>query len=212
MRLEIVGSGLGRTGTKSLQSALDRLGFGPCHHMFEVLSNPETMPLWIAAGTGRPDWNAIFEGYNSAVDYPTAAYWKELADFYPASKVIHTVRDPEDWFESTQATIFRTGGHADTAMATDSVQGEFFRSFVKPPLRDHLHDRDFLIDYFLRHTEAVKAAISPDQLLVYEVGDGWEPLCEFLGVPVPSDPFPSQNNRAEFIARATSLQEQARSR
>lgn len=201
MALEVIGSGLGRTGTKSLQTALVRLGFGPCHHMVEVFGHPETMPLWIAAGNGNPDWPAIFAGYRSAVDYPTAAYWRELAAFYPAAKVIHTVRDPEAWFESTQATIFRAGGVADAAMAADEVRGQFFRSFIKPPLRDHLHDRAFLLDYFERHTQAVKAAIPADRLLVYEVSDGWQPLCDFLGVPVPEGSAPQENTRAEFIAR-----------
>jgi hypothetical protein len=204
MALKVIGSGLGRTGTKSLHAALNMLGFGPCHHMFEVFQNRDTMPLWIEAGNGRADWDAIFDGYASAVDYPTAAYWRELADRYPEAKVIHTLRDPGEWFESTQATIFRPDGNAAAAMKSDEVIGEFFRSFIKPPLADHLHDREWLIDYFRRHTDEVKAAIPPDRLLVYEVGEGWDPLCRFLGVPVPGEPFPSQNSRAEFIARVAS--------
>jgi hypothetical protein len=201
MALEVIGSGLGRTGTKSLQTALAQLGFGPCHHMVEIFAHPETMPLWIAAGEGRPDWDTIFSGYRSAVDYPSAAYWRELAAFYPDAKVIHTVRDPEAWFESTQATIFRV---VDEAMAGDDLRGAFFRSFVKPPLRDHLHDQAFLVEYFNRHTDAVKAAIPADRLLVYEISDGWQPLCDFLGVPVPDESPPQENTRAEFIARVNS--------
>jgi hypothetical protein len=204
MVLQVIGSGLGRTGTKSLHEALTMLGFGPCHHMFEVFEHRETMPLWIEAGKGRADWDSIFEGYCSTVDYPSAAYWRELAARYPDAKVIHTLRDPDEWFESTQATIFRPDGNAATALKSDDVTGEFFRSFVKPPLLDHLNDRDWLIDYFKLHTEEVKAAIPPERLLVYEVSEGWEPLCRFLGVPVPAEPFPSQNSRAEFIARVAS--------
>ena len=204
MALEVIGSGLGRTGTKSLQTALARLGFGPCHHMVEVFAHPETMPLWIAAGAGKPDWDAIFADYRSAVDYPSAAYWGELAAHYPDAKVIHTVRDPEAWFESTQATIFRV---AEGAMAQNDVRGAFFRSFMKPPLLDHLHDRAFLLDFFERHTEAVKAAIPAERLLVYEVSEGWQPLCDFLGVPVPDDAAPMENTRAEFIARVSAAQQ-----
>jgi hypothetical protein len=194
--LEVIGSGLGRTGTKSLQSALNILGVGPCHHMVEVLGHPETMALWIEAGAGRPDWEAIFTGYRSVVDYPGARYWREIAAHYPAAKVIHSVRDPDKWFESTQATIFS----ADSPANRPGPFRDFFESFGGEII-PHLHDRSFMTDYFRRHTEEVKRSIPPERLLVYEVGEGWAPLCEFLNLPVPDAPFPSENSRAEFIAR-----------
>ena len=196
MALKIVGSGLGRTGTKSLQSAINILGLGPCHHMAEVFAHPESMALWVEAGAGRPDWDAIFADYAAMVDYPGAHYWRQLADYYPDAKVLHSVRDPDKWFESTQATIFTPDG-----MATrPGPQSAFFASFMVE-FRQHMHDRAFMTDYFRRHTEAVKKAIAPERLLVYEVGQGWEPLCAFFGVPVPATPFPAENSRAEFIAR-----------
>lgn len=200
MSLEVIGSGLGRTGTKSLQSALDLLGFGPCYHMVEVFAHPDSMPLWIAAGEGRADWDAIFAGYRSAVDYPAAAYWQSLASYYPRAKIVHTVRDPASWFESTQMTIFRADGVAQKAIGEGTKIGEFFASFTRD-LQGRLNDRAFLIDYFRHDTEAVKAAIPADRLLVYDVKSGWEPLCDFLGVEVPDLPFPNENSRAEFIAR-----------
>lgn len=196
MALKVVGSGLGRTGTKSLHAALNRLGLGPCHHMVEVFARPQSVPLWIEAGAGRPDWDAIFADFGSAVDYPSAAFWRELADYYPDAKVIHTERDPDEWFESTQATIF-------APQSVEAATGEFrafFDSFLGP-LRAHLHDRAYMTDYFRRHTEEVKAAIAPERLLIYEAGQGWGPLCAFLGVPVRDEPYPSENSRAEFIAR-----------
>ena len=107
MVLKVVGSGLGRTGTKSMQTALNMLGFGPCHHMVEVLfMHPESIALWVEAAEGRPNWDLIFNDYRSMVDYPGAAYWRQIADHYPDAKVLHTVRDPDEWFESTQATTF----------------------------------------------------------------------------------------------------------
>ena len=203
MALEVIGSGLGRTGTKSLQSALDMLGFGPCYHMIEVFKDRKrNAQLWIDAGSGNADWEAIFDGYRSSVDYPGAAYWRELAARYPAAKVIHTVRDPEAWFESTQATIFRPDGAAMGAIAQGGTMAGFFMSFTRP-FHGRFHDREFLIDYFHRHTEQVKASIPPDRLLVYQVGEGWAPLCDFLGVPVPEQPYPLENTRADFIARQT---------
>jgi hypothetical protein len=206
MTLEVIGSGLGRTGTKSLQSALNMLGLGPCYHMVEVFQDKERkMPQWIAASRGNADWDAVFEGYRSSVDYPGAAYWRELADYYPHAKVIHTVRDPEAWVESTQATIFRPDGVAMRAFADGGMMADFFKSFTRD-LTGHLHDREWLADCFRRHTDAVKAAISPDRLLIYEAGQGWEPLCEFLGLPVPEEPYPLENTRAEFIARRAAIE------
>jgi hypothetical protein len=203
MTLKVVGSGLGRTGTKSMQTALNMLGFGPCHHMVEVFRHPETMQLWVDAAEGRPDWDLIFKDYRSMVDYPGAAHWRALAAHYPEAKVLHTVRDPDKWFDSTQATIFAPRSHAQAAQ--EGVQGAFFASFMGP-MREHIADRAFMTDYFRCHTEEVKAAIAPERLLVYEVGEGWERLCAFLGVPVPSEPYPSENSREEFQARTRAAQ------
>ena len=196
MALKIVGSGLGRTGTKSLQSALNILGVGPCHHMVEVFAHPESAKLWVEAAAGRPDWDAIFAGYHSMVDYPGAHYWRQLAAHYPNAKVLHSVRDPDRWFESTQATIFAP----DSPAFRPGPLSDFFASFTGDFFA-HIHDRAFMTDYFRRHTEEVVRTIPPERLLVYEVGQGWEPLCKFLGVPVPATPFPSENSRAEFIGR-----------
>ena len=199
--LKVVGSGLGRTGTKSLHTALNTLGFGPCHHMVEVFAHPETVPLWIEAGAGRPDWDKVCEGYGSMVDYPGAHYWRELAAFYPDAKLLHSVRGPDDWFDSTQATIFAPG----TATTSDGPLSAFFDSFIGD-IRHRLHDRAFMVDHFHRHTEAVRRAIPPERLLVYEVGQGWGPLCGFLGVPIPVTPYPSENSRADFISRVSGAQ------
>jgi hypothetical protein len=198
MALKVIGSGLGRTGTFSTKLALEQLGFGPCHHMVEVFMHPESVPLWLAAGEGRPDWDAIFAGYQSMVDHPGCAYWRELMDFYPDAKVLHTVRDPEKWFESTQATIFnpdRPDPPAGTPMGT------FFGQLAAWYGGDR-HDRTFMLDFFRRHTEAVVAGVPKERLLVFDVAEGWEPLCAFLGVPVPETPYPRENTTAQFQARS----------
>jgi hypothetical protein len=167
-----------------------------------VFPRPESVPLWIEAGAGRPNWEALFAEFNAAVDYPSAAFWRELAEYYPNAKVIHTVRDPDKWFDSTQATIFNPNGPMAMVMQQDeaSLMASFFRSFTKPFI-SHIHDRAFMTDFFKRHSESVLATIAPERLLVYEAGQGWEPLCAFLGVPVPDAPYPSENTTADFQAR-----------
>lgn len=201
MALKVVGSGLGRTGTKSLQTALNMLGFGPCHHMVEVFMHPESVPLWVEAGAGRADWDKIFAGYGAMVDYPGAFYWRELAAHYPDAKVLHTERDPDQWFDSTQSTIFAPGSPTS---ATEGPMGAFFGSFLRG-IREHLHDREFMTAHFRRHNEEVRRTIPPERLLIYEVGQGWPPLCKFLGVPIPDAPYPSENSRAEFMARVAAM-------
>ena len=151
--------------------------------------HPESMALWVDAGEGRPDWDLIFKDYQSMVDYPGAAYWRQIADHYPDAKVLHTVRDPDKWFESTQATIFSPMNRASTTGSSDDMRARFFASFMGP-MREHLDDRAWMTDHFRRHTEEVKAAIAPERLLIYEVGEGWDRLCAFLGVPVPDEPYP----------------------
>lgn len=195
MTLDIIGVGLGRTGTKSMQSALARLGFGPCHHMVEVISKPETVPMWVAAAKGAGNWDQLFQGYRSTVDWPSVKYWRELVAYYPRAKVLYTTRDPEAWFASTQATIF-SPFNLERANAGGPFQ-EFF-ALLFGELRPHLADRDFMIDFFLRHDAEVRATIPKERLLVYEVGSGWAPLCGFLGVPTPDAPFPSENSRVDF--------------
>ena len=204
MALKIVGSGLGRTGTKSMQTALAVLGFGPCHHMVEVFMHPESMALWVDAAEGRPNWDLIFKDYQSAVDYPTAAHWRQIADHYPDANVLHTVRDPDKWFDSTQATIFSPANRGATVGSDDDMRSRFFGSFMGP-LRERLDDRAWMTDYFRRHTEEVKATVAPERLLIYEVGEGWDRLCAFLGVPVPDDPYPSENSREDFVARSRAM-------
>jgi len=198
MALEIVGTGLGRTGTKSMQSALNKLGFGPCHHMVEVWAHPETIPHWIATAKGAQNWDVLFDGYRSMVDWPGVTYWRELVAYYPDAKVLHTTRDPEQWFESTQSTIFNKA-NLERIIKPGPVS-EFFVGLF-PELYPHMNDRAWLLDFYRRHEAEVLATVPRERLLVYQVGSGWDPLCEWLGVPVPAEPYPSENSRASFAQR-----------
>jgi hypothetical protein len=201
MPLDLIGAGLGRTGTLSLKLALEQIGFGPCYHMVEVFADPARPQDWIKAADGELEWETVFEGYVATVDYPGCVFWRELAKRYPAAKVILTVRDPSEWFESTQSTIF-SKRNVDRLAA--SPISRFFDKTVKRDYGDRLHDREFMIDQFQRHTAAVEREIPKERLLVYEVSQGWEPLCAFLGVPVPTTAFPRANTREDFAARSVS--------
>jgi len=197
MTLKVIGAGYGRTGTMSMKLALEQLGFGPCYHMVEVFRNPASIGLWEAAADGKPDWAQIFAGYSSTVDWPSATFYKELADAYPEAKVILTLRDPEAWYRSTQATIF-------AREFPPNSEEPFLRMVSKCVGRlfdQRMHDKETLISVYNRHNETVQKVIPAERLLVYDVAEGWAPLCGFLGVPVPDSPMPKVNTTEEFQAR-----------
>lgn len=211
--LKIIGAGFGRTGTLSLKVALEELGFGPCYHMTELFGRPGDIVYWEAAVRGDPvDWKALFQEYRATVDWPGCAFYEDLMKVYPDAKVLLTVRDPESWYESVSSTIYQVSHRSRGPLV-----GLFFatmRMFMPGGLRvvrminaliwqgtfgDHFEDRARAIAIFNAHIEEVKQRVAPDKLLVYNVKEGWEPLCRFLGVEVPVDqPFPHVNDRVSF--------------
>lgn len=197
--MKIIGTGVGRTGTFSLRLAIDALGFGPCHHMEVVVRNMDPqVNLWTKALEGKPDWAAIYKGHSSAVDWPTAAFYKELYKAFPTAKFILGTRDPENWADSFGSTIYKLMAGID--QAPEHMQ-EWLQMCLKVTTKCGFPlglDRDQLIKGFIAHNDAVKQAIPAEQLLVYSVKDGWEPLCQFLGVSIPNEAFPRTNNREEF--------------
>ena len=200
----------------SLMRALETLGFGPCYHMFAIIERPDRVRQWLAVAEGgseaRPDWDEIFAGFQSAVDWPVSAYWRELAEYYPEAKIILTVRDPGRWYDSAAATIFSfrlrveryPGKAVGKAMALANPD---FAAFLQMAeiiiwqgiLGGRFADRAYAIEVFERHVEEVRRRIPADRLLVFNVAEGWEPLCAFLGVPVPGEPFPNVNDTEEFL-------------
>ena len=204
MSLKIIGAGFGRTGTYSLKLALDMLGFGPCHHMYEIRKNLSLLPDWSAVASGSiPDWDKMFAGFNTQVDWPGAAYWKELAQHFPMAKVILTTRDPDEWFDSMQKTIAPfvavRGAHKDSFQ--NDIGELVYETAVKPIFDNRLDDRNFCTERFLSHIVEVKSTIAPERLLEFDIRDGWSPLCDFLGVKSPTTEFPVSNSSAEFNSR-----------
>ncbi|GHF17681.1 sulfotransferase family protein [Kordiimonas sediminis] len=203
MTLKIIGAGFGRTGTMSMKLALEQLGFGPCHHMEEVLQNREKhLPLWHDAAFGKPvDWNKAYAGYRSAVDWPTAAYWPTLADHFPDAKILLTTRSAESWVKSIKATIFQTlENPPPNPDPYDIMFGAMIEKMIKETtFGGDITNDDHLMQVFNANVAAVQASFPGDRLLVYTIGDGWEPLCAWLGVPVPDTPYPRTNNKEEFF-------------
>jgi hypothetical protein len=205
MALSVIGSGFGRTGTRSLKDALDQLGFGPCHHMEEVFPNPRQVDSWCAVARNEPvDWDDVFAGYGAQIDWPGAHVWRELAAAYPDARVIHSVRPAEAWWNSFSGTIGKflaiyrdlpmpphvaaMGAAVDTIVGEQTFDGRF-------------SDKDHALAAYARREADVRAAIPPERLLVFDVAQGWEPLCAFLDVAVPATPFPRTNSRDDFWAK-----------
>lgn len=210
--LQVIGAGFGRTGTTSLCAALDALGLGPCYHMRDVMAQPRRIRQWLRIGQGAvPDWDEVFTGYRSAVDWPATAYWRELAAAYPDAKLVLTVRDPQAWYDSARRTIFQQvidppRGVRTAAFRLLATLSPNLRAYLKmihttilqPVFNGRIADREYAIGVFERHIEQVRAGIPAQRLLIYRVADGWEPLCEFLDLPVPDVPFPHDNTAESF--------------
>lgn len=204
MTLQIIGAGFGRTGTKSLKVALEELGFGKCYHMEEVMKNPARLKQWteIMEG-GEADWDAIFNGYQSGVDWPVSAYYKELMVANPGAKVILTVRDPERWYASFASTLYQVNKRFSIYFRFIPTLDRFFKGLKKIVwdgiFQNRLDDQAHMIEVFKNHIEEVKRTVPKERLLIFEATQGWEPLCAFLGVPVPTDkPFPHVNDAARL--------------
>lgn len=202
MSLRVIGSGFGRTGTRSLKAALEGLGFGPCHHMEEVFNHPETVPLWQRIVEGDHSGLAeVYKGYGAQVDWPGAHVWRAALDAFPEAKVVHSTRPPESWWRSYERTIMKLA--------------RVYREMPLPPhilammdtmapvlsaqtFGGHPEDHDTCIAALLHREAEVRATVPAKRLLVYDVAEGWEPLCAFLEVPVPDRPFPHLNQKGDF--------------
>lgn len=211
MALQVIGAGFGRTGTLSLKAALETLGFGPCYHMVELLAQPERVRHWEAAERGRPvEWDALFRGYRAAVDFPAYRQYRVLAEHYPRAKVILTVRDPEAWYRSVLSTTYRASP-PPLRTALFALKLPFSprlrrllralnlaRGIWRKDFGGRFGYKDEALKAYRAHLEEVQRTIPAERLLVYDVREGWGPLCSFLEVPVPDVPFPHLNDRASF--------------
>ncbi|HEX6468784.1 MAG TPA: sulfotransferase [Streptosporangiaceae bacterium] len=201
--MRIIGAGFGRTGTLSTKAALEALGFGPCYHMLTAFENPDHLRTWdIARRGGKVDWAGIFAGFGATMDWPACDFWEVLAQEYPDAKIILTTRDPESWYESFRETLAPLWHRADSTDPPAPELADYLklvRHIALDTFGGRLDDRTHVISVFEKHNSRVRSAAPSDRLLVFDVRDGWRPLCEFLGVPVPANAeFPRLNDRTSF--------------
>jgi len=194
--MKVIGAGFPRTGTSSMQAALKTLGY-PCYHMKEVPRERGHLDAWHEFMTGQApmDWHALFRKFEATVDTPGCLYYKELMEAFPNAKVVLTVRDPDRWYRSF-TTLYRTLNRFRPVARVIPKLGKFLRladvMFAK--MFGGSLDRDNCIRVFTEHNEAVQRYVPPERLLVFQVTEGWEPLCQFLGCAVPEGvSFPHLN-------------------
>ena len=218
--MKVIGAGFGRTGTTSLKAALQELGFGPAYSLTEVFENPQHVEVWEAARRGeKVHWQRFLAGYEVAVDWPACSFYEELMEAFPEAKVILTVRDPEPWYASMQSTIYQlrkvTQGPRPVRAAFN-LAGRFAPGATGTArLADHLvwedtfdgrfEDKSYAIEVFERSNGAVRRRVSSGRLLVFDVREGWGPLCDFLGVEEPGMHFPHLNETKEMQHRLLGL-------
>lgn len=193
--LKIIGTGFGRTGTDSMREALNILGFGPCHHMRELMRNEEHKLAWRRLATGEEtDFETVLRDYGSCVDWPSAYYWPHLVRAYPDAKVLLTWRSAESWWTSFENTILKAMQNStETEETAPGSSLLTLRAFGGRPLT-----RENCIAMYEANVTRVQAEVPAHRLLVHKLGDGWEPLCQFLGVAVPDEPYPRSNSTSQF--------------
>ena len=214
MAIRLIGAGMPRTGTLTQKEALEILGFAPCYHWVNILADLDEVAVWQRAMDGEPVWDEVFATAQATVDWPGGHFWRPLMDVYPDAKVLLSVREPESWERSFRETIWDMG-HGDNLLHLLSSA----RTHVDPAWKRYValvermfwspdgcfaqgHETpELLIEGFERHNEEVKRTVPPERLLVWQVSEGWEPLCEFLEVEVPAEPLPHVNDRETFLGR-----------
>lgn len=218
--MKVIGAGFGRTGTTSLKAALEELGLGPAYSLTEVFENPEHVRFWESARRGEEvDWRGFLKGYEVAVDWPACAFYEELMEEFPEASVALTLRDPEPWYESMRATIYQlrklTNGPLTVRWAF-TLAGMFApgpagvarladRLVWEDTFDGRFEDKNYAMEVFEANNEEVRHRVPPERLLVLDVREGWEPLCEFLGVEAPDKSFPRLNEAVEMRRRLLGL-------
>ena len=216
MSLKVIGVGFGRTGTHSLKLALEQLGFSKCYHMEDLIVDaPYNVDHWQKAKDGEDvDWDSFFQDYRAACDFPAIVHYERYLELYPEAKFILTMRDPEKWYKSFGDTIIKQSKPSVGQIMALSFRMiysklarqrlkvfKFSGEYLKEWFPNGFEDKAAAIQFFEEWNQKVKDTIPADKLLICEIKEGWQPICDFLGVPVPQTEFPRSNSTAEFNSR-----------
>ena len=211
--MKVIGAGFGRMGTMSIKAALEQIGYGPCLHMIDIIRDPSLLPPWKERAEGNQiDWASALEGWESTIDWPACKFWREHHETWPDLPVILNNRDKDAWYKSMLNSI-----HEAKEMA---MRGELKPSDpdTPPPSPEVMmmingivwstfdgrfaDDKEYAFQKLDEHYAAVRDTVPKDQILEFDATtDGWEPLCSFLGVDVPDEPFPHLNDTKTFRAQ-----------
>ena len=167
--------------------------------MVEVFEHAEHIPVWHRAVEGDlPDWDDLFAGYRAAVDWPVAAFWREISDAHPDAPVLLSTRDADGWWKSANDTIFTISGRGVPEEEPFASQVRMAVAMLDQRFTPGWRDEAPAKAAFERHNDEVRAAVPRDRLVEWQPGDGWEPLCSTLDVAVPDEPFPHVNTTSDF--------------
>jgi Sulfotransferase domain len=215
--MKLIGAGLPRTATSTQKVVMDILGLTPCYHMQNVFADLDEAARWQAALTDAAVLQEIVDPFESTIDWPGSYHYRTLAELYPDAKVLLSVRTGESWARSMQETIWGMlfgGGLLDHITAAHTDVDPKYRVFIELCREMWLHGgiegglipngsaatAEQLAAAHDRYNDQVIATIPAERLLVWKPADGWEPLCEFLEVPVPAEPIPHVNDTEAFKA------------
>lgn len=200
--LRVVGAGVGRTGTNSLKLALETLLEGRCYHMFELMVQREDWPAWESALRGEAvDWQALLHGYVATVDWPACAFWRQISAANPDALVLLSARDPAAWWASMERTIVPILRQPAPAGDPEWEEGQaMVQELLRRTFTPDWQDREAAIAAYERHNQEVRREVPAGRLIDWRTGDGWEPICALLDLPVPEVPFPHENRTGDFAA------------
>jgi len=220
MSLSVIGTGLSRTGTTTLRKVLEELGFSPCYNSTELFIRPRGIEFWEGLEQGEEvDFENFFSNYNGIIGFPGYIFHQQLKAEYPDARVILSYREPEEWYEDISKTVFESvSSHVNKAYAEEvrsfdpyladcieRIHALQLRILEENYFEGRFADKDYAVQRYVEWNEGIKDIYSEDELLVYQVTEGWEPVCKFLGVPVPEGKeFPHLNHPKTFHNRSTS--------